>query len=245
MPRKLTQYLSIILMLSSAPAWADDLISDGIKAYRAGDYQKAEQLYQQALSQEKNPKQQAAIYRNLGILYEVQGKDASAFSKKADELDPPAKTKRTDKRDFDTVLINKAAPPPLKYSRGDAPPQEIGANNKPDPSSQMNSPSLFTGFQMNSVSVNSGFSGNISPMRGLNIGGGANSGYNSPMFGANAPMSSSTRTADGVNSYSNTTPVVLPKPDGGAVIFFAPAQNAYSSRQNPDGSSVTIMRRTE
>jgi hypothetical protein len=68
---------------------------------------------------------------------------------------------------------------------------------------------------------------------------------NSPMFGANSPMFQSSSTANGVNASSNATPVVLPKPGGGAVIFFAPAQNAYSSRQNPDGSSVTIMRRTE
>ena len=245
MQRKIVNCLSLCLFLSSAPAWCDDLIADGIKAYRAGEYQKAEQLYKQALSQESDPAQKAAIYRNIGVLYEAQGKDASEFNKKADELDPPAKLKRVDRRDMDTVLINNKAQtqPNLKFSRDDAPPQEAAGSAKPTPPT--NSPGLFANFGMNQTSVNSGFGFGASPIRGLNIGGSGSSSMNSPMFGANSPMFQSTQTADGVSGSSNATPVVLPKPDGGAVIFFAPAQNAYSSRQNPDGSSTTIIRRTE
>lgn len=78
--------LVILSLMNVVPAIANDLNSEGIKAYRAGDYVRAEQLYRQALADEKDNDKLVAICRNLAVLYQAQGKDASEFNKKADEL---------------------------------------------------------------------------------------------------------------------------------------------------------------
>ncbi|MBX9722752.1 MAG: tetratricopeptide repeat protein, partial [Candidatus Obscuribacterales bacterium] len=81
--------LTVTLMMSTMPVVAGESAGEGIRAYRAGDYAKAEQLYRKALTEETDNGQLAAIYRNLAILYGAQGKDGAEFTKKADELNPP------------------------------------------------------------------------------------------------------------------------------------------------------------
>src|SRR5271156_6343929 len=85
--------VAILVLITISPAWANQYTDDGIKAYRQGDYPKAEQLYRKALAEETDSDQLAAVYRNLSILYKAQGKDGSDFTNKADALDPPIKPK--------------------------------------------------------------------------------------------------------------------------------------------------------
>lgn len=84
-------FVSAYIFLQLAlPVLAGELNILGIKAFRSGDYVKAEQLYRQALLEDASRIEKASVYRNLAVLYQAQSKDASEFIKKADELDPPS-----------------------------------------------------------------------------------------------------------------------------------------------------------
>jgi hypothetical protein len=89
--KRLAKLVSILILLNQGSVWASDANVEGIKAYRAGDYAKAESMYRQALTEETSKTGLAAIYRNLVVLYEAQKRDATEFQQKADELAPTKK----------------------------------------------------------------------------------------------------------------------------------------------------------
>ena len=104
--RIVSKYSVIFSLAFSLPAWGGDYNSLGIKAFRSGDYQKAEQLYRQGLEEEQENSKLASIYRNLSVLYSAQGKDGSEFSKKADALDPPITPMYIKQKDGAVLMYN-------------------------------------------------------------------------------------------------------------------------------------------
>lgn len=292
-----TAFAAVVL-----PAIASESAAEGIKAFRMGDYQRAEQLYRQALSEENDNAQKAAIYRNLSILYNAQGKDGSEFAKKADELNPPEKPAylqgkfHPSKNNGQSSDLFYGAPPysgslinsGLNRSAIGEGPAANSTNSPSSPSnpapdsranaSRATNPSdsgqILNGASVygESVSQSSGFGLNRG---GLGFGGGFSRNALNGTFGgmsngvasgyAGAPYAGMNNNAPGgilrgpgpgsvygggyyspgnVFEYSNATPMVLPYRNG-AVILNAPGPNVYSSRQAPDGSSTTIIMRTE
>lgn len=99
--------LAVLVVISIAPSVAGDLNSEGIKAFRAKDYQLAEKLYRQVLAQETDSAALEAAYNNLAVLYQAQGKDASEFTAKAAEL---AKSHTTKVLTNDSSFSQRALP---------------------------------------------------------------------------------------------------------------------------------------
>lgn len=253
--------LAFLLLLASAtPVWSADLNSEGIKAYRAGDYARAEQLYRQALAEEKENDKLVAICRNLAVLYEAQGKDASEFSKKADELSK-AQTSRVTTNDSSLPdmtrqlipggsLINpsfqlqqpvRAASESSAATTSTQAPARSGA---PSPNASDGSPAFGVGFSNrsevidSSVGANSPFGGFQRDSRqtnGLPPGVGYGTGYGTGY---------SVQTPNSTFQSSDGSPIILNAPDGRPVIIKAPGQNTYVERQNPDGGTTTIINRT-
>ena len=252
----------LCLMFCVLPVRASDTTGEGIKAFRAGDYARAEQLYRQALTEETDSANLAAIYRNLSLLYKTQGQDGSEFERKANELDPPAATHRIDSRDGNTMLLYKRGEHSTS-SNGSAATNGSAANavanqDSADANTQLNrtspagnSPGLFNSFRMSSQSSVSGLGGSFSAGPGRFRFGGAVGGGRSNFSsmsgmpgGTVGPGYFSSQTPDSRFDYSNSSLIVLPTPTGGAFFLNAPGPNIYSQQQSQDGSNVTIMNRT-
>lgn len=246
--------LAILISLGSVlPAFADDLTSEGIKAYRSGDYSRAEQLYRQALSGEMDPEKRAAIYRNLGVLYQAQGKDGTEFNRQADAIDPPGQMQRIE-RDGDTMLLRGKHGSGLSQA-GTAEQNE--SSQMPDASNsapRAGAAPVFNGLN-SSVSGSMMSSGGGFGVRGTlgngSIGGGSifggyrnGGGYYPGRFGAYGPMMYSSQNGNNSFMYSTGTPMVLTAPNGRPVFINAPGPNIYSQTQAPDGSSSTLIYRT-
>ena len=275
---------------SSQCAFADDLTAEGIKAFRAGDFLRAEQLYRQALPQEDDPQKKAAIFRDLNVLYQAQGKDGSDFVRQADALDPPSKSGLTKADGQSELLINhrdktnpnasaNSNPNPNSNSNFVSQPHQLpsgmviepamsGSRNtlqvdgmSPSNPVMMNgafgtsssSSSMFGGAIRGGGSLSGGaFTGgslNGGSLNGGSFRGGSLGGYRggSTMGGGFSPNNSSFGSVQNGNNYfeySANTPIVLPAPNGGAVILNNPGPNIYSTQQAPDGSTTTIMKRT-
>jgi hypothetical protein len=222
----LTCSVVILTVFALVPAKANDLVADGIKAYRAGDFVKAEQLYHQALSTETDNSKLGAIYRNLAVLYSAQGKDNSEYLKKADELDPPIKAPNSVQADKlgSVLMINNPSTANQSNFQQQKLPQntlQFNAGNgnfaQSSQASVLNSgPSVFRTFSK----TDPGYS----PLNGNGVFSG--------------------KFADGNFEYSNGSTIVLPKPNGGVVLLNAPGPNIQSTQQNPDGSSTTIRKAT-
>lgn len=334
-------FLAILNALCSLPAFAGEYTAEGIRAFRRGDYALAERCYWLAIKEETDPSNLAAIYRNLAILYNARGKDGSAFTKKADELEPPDKQRSFVKSDpvldrLDHVkpqsasvekLIeqeqSKAATqmsspqssqylPPTQQSPSLNQPQAQQLSSQQALQNQLNSPQISSqqyqaqpflqgqvpsqrnnvasfppqnGISYSASGMSSMISGNASiglngfrggiggGFRGSSVYGGGYGGYGGGVlnggYGGNILNGAyagsdpcgprinqfpvyprlggtyySSRSPNGTFEYSDSTPVVLPAPNGGAIILNAPGPNIYSSQQAPDGSTTTIMKRT-
>ncbi len=255
--------LTVTLMLSTLPVVAGESAGEGIRAYRAGDYAKAEQLYRKALTEETDNGQLAAIYRNMAILYAAQGKDGAEFTKKADELNPPDTpsyihsnaTSDTSKNVNRQSFINKNELNREIGTPADPNQSKQALNGKQDPAASNGlapTPSMMTGFSTSqtyeSTSLGGGF--RLGPRgSGLNINGGyrSDSGYNTFPGGFGYPSNQfySVQTPTSNFQYSDNTPMVLPAANGPPVIINAPGPNIYSQQQAPDGSTTTIIKRTE
>ncbi|MBX9685704.1 MAG: tetratricopeptide repeat protein [Candidatus Obscuribacterales bacterium] len=253
------RYLSLVLLslaiMLSVPAWADDSNSEGIKAYRMGDYARAEQLYRQALTEKSNNYELAAVYRNLSILYEAQGKDGSEFSRKADQLFPPdrpAYIKAPAAAGLSGASTEHSALPavPSGASTGAIPAAgsagrgvSVLGGTGVFGSSSMSSSTLNGSYNLNQPGAGRGgiLNGGFGGAARFNSGNGF-SGYGGYGGLGNSYYSSS--SPNGVFEYSSSTPMVLPAPNGGAIILNAPGPNIYSSQQGADGSTTTIMKRT-
>ena len=240
------------------PAWSNDLNSEGIKAYRAGDYSKAEQLYRQALADEKDNDKLVAICRNLAILYEAQGKDASEFNKKADELSK-SQTPRVLNNDSNLTDMTKKLIPGGSLTnpnfalqqpdRSSAQPDEatdsrtVNPGGAPSQSASGGSPAFGVGFSNRSVMTESSMGAN-SPFGGFQ--GGSQQNYGMPFgYSGGYGNSYSVQTPNSTFQYSDGSPLILNAPDGRPVIIKAPGQNTYATRQNPGGGTTTIINRTE
>ncbi|MBY0551483.1 MAG: hypothetical protein K2W95_29650 [Candidatus Obscuribacterales bacterium] len=255
--------LLLILTLPACvmPARGADLNSEGIKAYRAGEYSKAEQLYRQALGEEKDNDKLVAICRNLAVLYEAQGKDASEFNKKADELSK-AQTSRVTTNDSSLPgmtrelipggsLLNpsfKLQQPLRATSQSPAAPvssSPAAGGSAQSQSAPGESPTFGVGFTNrsevidSSVGANSPFGGFQRDSRqtnGLPPGVGYGTGYGTGY---------SVQTPNSKFQSSDGSPIILNAPDGRPVIIKAPGQNIYAERQNPGGGTTVIINRTE
>lgn len=254
------KFLTVLLIASATPAWSADLNSEGIKAYRAGDYSRAEQLYRQALAEEKENDKLVAICRNLAVLYEAQGKDASEFTKKADELSK-AQASRVTTNDSSLPDMTRQLIPggslvnpsfqlqqPARASAESAATVNAQAPARGGAQSPQNasggSPAFGVGFSNrsevidSSVGANSPFGGFQRDSRqtnGLPPGVGYGTGYGTGY---------SVQTPTSTFSSSDGSPIILNAPDGRPVIIKAPGQNTYAERQNPDGGTTTIINRT-
>lgn len=247
----------VSLVLLQSPAFAGDSNSEGIKAFRAGDYAKAERMYILALTEESDKSKVASIYRNLALLYSAQGKDASEFTRKAEQLDPPITPMVVRDKNGDTLIFNgKHAIAPANQ---DAPPMTASPAVPQAPSGQTRqaadpyngaTPPFFSGGKINSVYETSQIGGSfgINPNRG-----GFNGGFNArsvtggplPFYPQLGGINYTNVGPNGAYSQSEGTPIVLPVPYGMPVILNAPGPNVYSNRRGPDGSNTTFMLRTE
>lgn len=270
--RQLPKSFVSLFLLVSTPVWAADSNSEGIKAFRAGDYAKAERLYIQALTEESDRSKVASIYRNIALLYKTQGKDGSDFEKKADQVDPPLTPMVIKKSNGDVLIYHgKHSSPEEESPAVKAFPQanpftnstpQIDRRSAADFSSQApsrsvdpsagNTPPFFTGVGSYSSFTNSqiGAGFGYSPSRGgFNGGFNARSTSASPLPFYYGPqmggINYSSVGPNGAFGYSDSTPIVIPVPYGYPVILNAPGPNLYSNRRGPDGSNTTFMLRTE
>lgn len=262
----------LFLSFLPTPSWAADSNSEGIKAFRAGDYAKAERFYIQALTEESDRSKVASIYRNLALLYKTQGKDGSDFEKKADQVDPPLTPMVIKKSNGDVLIYHgkhsspeeeapavKAFPQANPFMNTAPPMDRRGttdfASQAParssDPSAG-NTPPFFTGVGSYSSFTNSQFGAGFgyNPSRGgFNGGFNARSSAASPLPFYYGPqmggINYSSVGPNGAFGYSDSTPIIIPVPYGYPVILNAPGPNIYSNRRGPDGSNTTFMLRTE
>lgn len=248
--------LAALIIASAAPARSADLNTEGIQAYRSGDYSKAEQLYRQALAEEKDNDKLVAICRNLAVLFEAQGKDPSEFNKKADELSK-SQTPRVLNNDSGLSEMTRTLIPggslrepnfvlPRTVRSSDAAPATPGnaqpSSGSPEQTVPLASPPIGVNFSNQSVTVDSsvgvnspfgGFQRDSRQTYGLPPGshGGYGTGY-------------SVQTPNSTFQYSDGSPIILNAPDGRPVIIKAPGQNTIQTQQNPDGGTSTIINRT-
>lgn len=248
------------LTLAPLPALALDSNSEGIKAFRAGDYAKAERMYIQALTEESDKTKVASIYRNLSVLYNAQGKDGAEFLKKADQLDPPITPMVVKDKNGDVLIYNggKHAATPINQEPPNTSPQASASPNQGPPRRYSGNPAdgstppFFSGSKMYSEYTNSQIGGgfNFNPGRG-----GFNGGFNARSYSASplpfyygpqlGGIQYSNVGPNGAYGFSEGTPIVLPVPNSLPVILNAPGPNVYSNRRGPDGSDTTFMLRTE
>lgn len=241
--------LAVVALVSSASALAADLNSEGIKAYRAGDYQRAEKLYRQVLAEETDSTTLEAAYNNLAVLYQAQGKDSTEFTAEAAKL---AKSRKPRVLSNDSPfsmqpgVFLKQAP---KDTTADAPEATArsaqtpagGASPQQTPSS--GSPPLWVNSGMQNIRTNSSFGVNT-PFGGFQRN--TTNNYGMPGFGYPGAYGSgySMQGPNGSVDYSDASPVILNAPNGQPVIIRAPGPNTSATQQNPDGSSTTIINRT-
>lgn len=223
--RRAINYLALMAVYSTliaTPVRADDSNAEAIKAFRAHDYQKAEQLYRDALTHETDNVKLGGIYRNLAVLYEAQGKDASEFTKKADEINP--------------------AGVPHKVNQDALPSQNGAMDLRPQTAPTRG---VFSSFGMNRYSETSGFGLNFQNGNRGGAGIGGNSRYtNGPFFPGGYGYGSSLQTPNGASQFTDSSPIILSTPNGRPVIIDAPGPNIYTEQRRPDGDTTTIINRT-